>query len=120
MDEILKTREAEHYCNGVVDPGVCCPIAHGETDERFCTCKVSPEMRDAVDDFFHALYLESYRQFMKEERQWILRDHRTYLVEQSVRGPYLRCDCRLKSGSSAVDDGNVCGMCKKEIDWVSD
>jgi hypothetical protein len=108
-----------HYCNGVIDPATCCPLGHGETDERFCTCKVSPEMRNAVHNFFHELFIEGYRQFVKEDRNWFLRNHRTYWVDKTVEGvdPYMRVDCRLRSGSCAVEEGNICGICHEKIDW---
>jgi hypothetical protein len=115
-----------HYCNGIVDPGVCCPLGHGETDERFCTCKVSPEMRDAVRAFHHELYLETYRQFVKEDSKWVLRNHRTEWIDKTwdgkplESGPYMRVDCRLGGALCQVEEGNICGRCHQKIDWDPD
>ena len=106
-----------HFCNQITDPSACCPCSHGEKDERFCTCKVSPEMRNAVNAFHHELFLESYRQFDKATRKWNLRKHRTYLVPESQIGPYRRVDCRLRSGSAKINEDGTCGMCNEVVDW---
>lgn len=99
-----------HYCNGVVDPTICCPVAHGETDIRLCTCKVSPEMAKAVEAFLEASYIEDWRQNMNGV--WILRKHKPFNLSNPN---YVRC--RLKRGAGPLKNGK-CVMCGEETDWV--
>lgn len=100
-----------HYCNRIIDPGTCCPLGHSETDKRFCTCKVSPEMARAVRSFEHELYLESWRQYDKNLRKWILRNHKW------IQANYI--SCRESRGSGPLKDGKCC-FCGEEVDWVLD
>lgn len=107
-----------HYCNEVIDPATCCPVAHG-ANKDYCTCKVSPEMVVAVEKFLHERYLETWRQYDREEHKWILRNHRTYWVNKTVPGvePYLRVECRQKSGSCGIKEIGICPICNEKIDW---
>lgn len=74
-------------------------------------------MRDAVNSFYTALILEGYRQYDIEQRKWILRNHRAYIVKESKIGPYMRVDCRLKHGSASIKEGGICDMCGEIVDW---
>lgn len=74
-------------------------------------------MAYAVDTFLHERFLETYRQFDKETRQWFLRKHRSYEVEKSQIGPYTRVDCRLRSGSAKINEDGTCGICGEVVDW---
>lgn len=110
------SESSEHYCNKVTDPSTCCPLAHGETDKRFCTCKVSPEMAKAVRFFHHELYLESWRKVINHKFQLV--NHRvasSYEMEPN----WLRIDCRKTSGSyTRKDNSVVCEMCKETLDCL--
>lgn len=96
-----------HYCNGVTDPASCCPVAHGAYKD-YCTCKVSPEMAEAVRKFQHEQYLETWRQYDKKLHKFVLRNHRFDSAN------YV--SCRKHSGAGPLKEGK-CSFCGESVDW---
>lgn len=68
-------------------------------------------MAKAVETFMHQLYLESYRQYDKTLKIWVLRKHKPFKP-----GDMSYVNCRLHQGAGLPKDGKCC-WCKEEFDW---
>lgn len=123
----------EHYCNGVMDPGVCCPVAHNPSvGEEYCTCwpvlttifwtsrKTNRPLAEWISEVLRRRYYQVHERMSHEYRETfridgVLKNHKLEIVD-GHSGKYERYDCYAGRGSGPVKDDRMCSMCHESVD----